>query len=248
MSYYFFLGETLLPVAPAAIDTTINGKNTTINLIDEGEATIIKAPGLTDIAFKFMLPNREYPFANYDTSLRRGLIDYAVGEVAKRFGARRLFGNSFSYKPAATFLDAIKDAKENVNPMRFIVTRMNFDGAMLWNTNMLTTIEDYTISENANNATDIEVAIKLREYVPFGTQEVEVVKDKDGKETLKVKERRYTPDEKYPAAVKITNQLSVLETVKGVGNGTLDWRAAAKRSGLENPLAKNLKGKVVKLG
>ena len=114
---------------------------------------------------------------------------------------------------------------------------MNFDGAMLWNTNMLTTIEDYTISENANNATDIEVAIKLREYVPFGTQEVEVVKDKDGKETLKVKERRYTPDEKYPAAIKITNQLSVLETVKGVGNGTLDWRAAAKRSGLENPLA-----------
>ncbi len=189
MSYYFYLGETLLPVAPTAIDTTINGKNTT-----------------------------------------------------------RFFGNSFSYKPAATFLDAIKDAKENVNPMRFIVTRMNFDGSMLWNTNMLTTIEDYTISENANNATDIEVAIKLREYVPFGTQEVEVVKDKDGKETLKVKERRYTPDEKFPAAVKITNQLSVLETVKGVGNGTLDWRAAAKRSGLENPLAKNLRGKVVKLG
>ena len=27
MSYYFYLGETLLPVAPTAIDTTINGKS-----------------------------------------------------------------------------------------------------------------------------------------------------------------------------------------------------------------------------
>lgn len=247
MSYYFFLGETLLPVAPSALETTINGQNKTINLIDEGEANIIKTPGLTDFAFKFLLPNASYPFANYDTSLRRGGVNYAIREISRRFGFGSILGDSFSFKGAVTFLDAVKAAKESADPMRFIVTRMNFNGAMLWNTNMLTTIEDYTVTEAHAQGTDVEVSIRLKEFVPFGTQDVEVVKDESGKETLRVKERRFAPDPQYPAAMKITRELSVLEAVKGVSGGALDWRAVARRSGLENPLAKSIKGKVIKL-
>ena len=74
MSYYFFLGDTMLPIPPARVDTKINGKNKTINLINEGEVNLLKTTGLTDISFIFSLPNSVYPFANYDNSLQSGLI------------------------------------------------------------------------------------------------------------------------------------------------------------------------------
>ena len=54
MSYYFFLGNTMLPVPPPRMNTKINGKNKTINLINEGEVNLIKTPGLTEISFDFL--------------------------------------------------------------------------------------------------------------------------------------------------------------------------------------------------
>ena len=43
MSYYFFVGDTMLPVPPAKMSIKVKGKNKTINLINEGEISIIKA-------------------------------------------------------------------------------------------------------------------------------------------------------------------------------------------------------------
>lgn len=96
MSYYFFLGNTMLPVPPPRMNTKINGKNKTINLINEGEVNLIKTPGLTEISFDFLLPNSRYPFANYDSSLQTGLINYAVGAISSRIGGS--LGNAFSFK------------------------------------------------------------------------------------------------------------------------------------------------------
>lgn len=244
MSYYFFLGSTMLPVPPAKLSTKIKGKNKTINLINEGEVNLIKDPGLSEISFSFLLPNSKYPFANYDTSLQSGLVNYAVGKFAPRLGG--LLGNSFSFKKASTFLNALKTAKEKRSPTRFIVTRMGFDYRPLWNTNMLCTIEDYEIGEDAGNGTDVEIDIVLKQYKHFGTKEVEVTKNEDGTETLHVKENRYAPDADLPAAMTVTNELSVLEVCEGLAGGKLDWRAAANMSGITNPLEMNLKGKVVK--
>lgn len=95
MSYYFFLGNTMLPVPPPRMNTKINGKNKTINLINEGEVNLIKTPGLTEISFDFLLPNSRYPFANYDSSLQTGLINYAVGAISSRIGGS--LGNAFSF-------------------------------------------------------------------------------------------------------------------------------------------------------
>jgi len=106
MSYYFFLGNTMLPVPPPRMNTKINGKNKTINLINEGEVNLIKTPGLTEISFDFLLPNSRYPFANYDSSLQTGLINYAVGAISSRIGGS--LGNAFSFKKAAPFLDSLK--------------------------------------------------------------------------------------------------------------------------------------------
>lgn len=246
MSYHFFLGHTMLPVPPSELQIKINGRNKRINLINEGEVNLIKETGLTDISFKFLLPNRYYPFSNYDTSLKQSIIQYAFDKVVNKLGVD-LFTEPFSYKGARVFLDEIKKIKTKREPFRFIVTRINFDGRMLWNTNMLTTIENYTLEENANNGTDIIVDIKLKEYVLFGTKELEVLKDKDGKDVFQVKQKRFEENTDYPSAIKITHQASVMEAVYSVAGNRVDWRKVARKSGLTNPLEKNIEGKVLKL-
>ena len=111
---------------------------------------------------------------------------------------------------------------------------------------MLCTVENYTIGEDARNGNDLNISIVLKQYKFFGTKEVEVTKNEDGTETLRVKEPRYTPTTQVHAMM-ITNQLSVLEACKGVIDGNLDWRAVANASGVTNPLEKNIKGQVLKL-
>ena len=168
-----------------------------------------------------------------------------MGAISSRIGGS--LGNAFSFKKAAPFLDSLKASKETRNPIRFIVTRMGFDYSQLWNTNMLCTVENYTICEDARNGNDLNISIVLKQYKFFGTKEVEVTKNEDGTETLRVKEPRYTPTTQVPAMMKITNQLSVLEACKGVIGGNLDWRTVANASGVTNPLEKNIKGQVLKL-
>lgn len=53
----------VLPIAPASISTKVNGKNTTKELINEGDINILKPIGLTEISFSFILPAWQYPFA-----------------------------------------------------------------------------------------------------------------------------------------------------------------------------------------
>lgn len=247
MSYHFFLGHTMLPVPPEELQIKINGRNKKINLINEGEVNLIKETGLTDISFKFLLPNHYYPFSNYDTSLKQSVISYALDKAVNKLGLKDIFTNPFSFKEARIFLDEIKRIKTDKTPFRFIVTRMNFDGKMLWNTNMLMTIENYSINENANNGTDIYVEIKLKEYVPFGTKELEVVKDKNGKEIFQVKKKRFEENTDYPSAIRITNQASVMEAVYSAAGNRVNWKSVARRSGVTNPLEKNIEGKMLKL-
>ncbi len=78
MSYYFFLGMVQLPVPPARMELKIKGKNRVINLINEGEASLIKSPGLSEIEFEARLPNNRYPWAEYDTSLLGGLANSLI--------------------------------------------------------------------------------------------------------------------------------------------------------------------------
>ena len=72
MSYYFFMGgDMLLPVPPDTLSLKISNKNETISLINEGEVNLIKTPGLSEISFNIRLPNRKYPWANYELGFRK---------------------------------------------------------------------------------------------------------------------------------------------------------------------------------
>ncbi len=235
MSYYFFIGDTMLPIPPEKMNIKIKGKNKTVALINEGEVNIIKQPGLTEISFDARLPNKRYPFADYDTSLTDSLRSNFLGQ-------------SFSFKKASYFMDTFEKAKKDQYPLRLIICRMSGLFDMLFDTNMLVTLEDYSVNEDAKNGVDVVCPLKFKQYKPYGTKECEVSKDENGKTKLTVKETRPAIDKQIPMAMKIRNEKSVFEAVKGVSNGSLDWRAVMALNGITNPCADMKPGTVMRLG
>lgn len=243
--YYFFLGMLQLPVPPASMSVSIKGKNKTINLINEGECNLIKTPGLTEISFDIRLPNQQYPWASYDNSLAMAAKNEAGKLLLGRFIGSKT--NLFGFNDAKYYLDALEQYKVNRTPFRFIVTRMGRNLNMLFSTNMLVTLESYTIEEDkGKDGGDVTVPVKLKQYKPFGTKTATLETDKDGKQHLVVKEERPAEDKSIPNAEKITKQMSIWEAVKGVSDGRLDWRQVALQNDIYNPLKELEKGEVIK--
>lgn len=223
MSYYFYLGDFMLPVPPPRMDIKVNNKNKTINLINEGEINIIKTPGLKEISFEALLPNANYPFADYSQSF--------LGNAVSAFT-----GNLFTYQPAANFLEGMQAAKLNKTPLRLIITRMTASFAMLFDTNFLVTVEDFTMREDAKNAYDVIVPLRLKEWRDYGTKEVVVTTDENGNQVATVSKLKQT-DKTVGRAWTVTKEKSVFEAVKLASGGGLDWRSVANLNGILNPSA-----------
>lgn len=151
MAYYFYLNTLLLPIAPSKLDLKINNKNKTIDLINHGEVNISKKAGLTDITFDARIPHRKYPFATYKEE----------------------------FKNAQYFLDEIEKLK-NGKPFQFIVSRTSPSGTILFHTNMKVTIEDYSITEDAEDNSDITIPIKLKQYRDYASKKIVVSKPDNG--------------------------------------------------------------------
>jgi hypothetical protein len=152
MSYTFFLGDTMLPVAPDQLQIKIKNQNKTITLINEGEVNILKRPGLIEITFRALFPNVSYPFAQY----------------------------AGGFKDAAYFLEVLKrlktqaDKDGNLLPFQFIVYRAMPDGKILFDTNIKVALEEYKIVESAAGGFDCLVDISLKQYRLYGTKTVEI--------------------------------------------------------------------------
>lgn len=143
MAYYFYLGKTLLPVAPQKLQLKIKGANKTYTLINDGEINVLKTPGLTDIEFDALLPNVKYPFAVYKNGFTR----------------------------AKSFLEVLKNYKQDKETFQLIVTRTLPNGKMLFDTNMKVSLESYTIKEDAKNyGMDVMVTVKLKQYRDYATK------------------------------------------------------------------------------
>ncbi len=152
MSYQFYLGRALLPVAPSKMDVKIKNQNKSINLIDQGEVNLLKAQGLKTISFDALFPNVSYPFANH--------------------------GGGF--RPASAYLAELESLKVAQQPFQFIVSRSMPSGRGLHSTNLTVALEDYTIKDDAKQGFDVVVSIKLKEWVAYGTKTCTVTILPDG--------------------------------------------------------------------
>lgn len=253
--YYFFLGAMQLPVPPAKMSVKISGKNRTVSLINEGEVNIIKDPGLTEITFDARFPNNRYPWANYDCSLMNSTMNSTVGTLgnsllnaAGNMLAQKFTGvsDAFSFKKAEFFIDRLEAAKTSRQPFRFIVTRMNGVN-VLFSTNMLVTLEDYSIEEDANrDGTDVTCPLKLKQYRPYGTKTATMETDENGNKKLVVHQTRPSYSVETPSVVDVQKAVTCWEVCRLASGGKLNFRDVMTANGISNPL-ESMAGKRLKL-
>lgn len=144
--YDFYLGKCLLPVAPPKLQIKIHNQNKTLTLINEGEINILKTAGLTDIEFECRIPQEKYPFAVYKSGFQGA--DYFLG-----------------------YFESLKTDKK---PFQFIVCRRRPKGSGLFDTNIKVSMEDYVVTEDANNGFDLLVKIKLKQYRDYRTKTISI--------------------------------------------------------------------------
>lgn len=147
MAYDLYLGKMLMPITPSKISMAINNQNKTINLINDGKLNLLKSAGLTDVQFTLLIPQVSYPFARYGDG---------------------------GFVGASTYLDYFEQLKQAKQPFQFILSRCMPTGKALFDTNMTVSLEDYTITEEAKNGFDLQVAISLKQYKHYATKTISV--------------------------------------------------------------------------
>lgn len=185
--YYFYMGTMQIPIPPKELVTTINGKNETMDLLGKGEVNIIKPAGLTDVAFKFLLPNSDYPF-------NESML--------------------FKSKKAKYYIDELEKLKTTKTVFQFIVVRMKPNGQMLAMTNMKCTLENYTIEEDADNGFDSYANVSLKQWKPWGAKRIEIKTDKNGVAKGSVKQDRPVDGKVVATQAKASKGQTLQQIVK----------------------------------
>ena len=147
MAYSFFMvsdnRKVQFPVAPSEMTIKVNGRNETVDLMNEGEVNLLKSPGLTEVSFTALIPAakvNKYPFAS-------------------------------NYEPIDTFTNFLNDMLENKKPFRFVVVRAA-GNKLLFDTNLKMAVEGYELKESADNGFDVNLDISLKQYREYGTKTI----------------------------------------------------------------------------
>ena len=144
MAYKMYLAGVLMPITPSKVKVKINNQNDTLTLINGEEINILKEPGLTDVSFDLLLPQVSYPFTN---------------------------GGAQSADYYLSLFERLKTSKQ---PFQFILNRSMPSGRRLFYTNLTVGMEDYQITDDAEEGFDITVTVSLKQYRHYGTKTVKV--------------------------------------------------------------------------
>lgn len=208
--------EILLPVPPSSLKLKINNKNKVIELLNIGDINILKDPGLSEFDFTILLPGQILPFATYKDS----------------------------FKEPEYFLERFEKYKVEKKPIRFIVSRVAPWGEPLFDTNMLVSLEEYTIEEKAGEVGDIYVDIKLKQYKNYKTQVVKIKQTKGKKAIATVKEKR--PAKPKSKTYKVKKGDTLWAIAKKELNDGSKYKEIAKLNNIKNPNKINV-GQVLRL-
>lgn len=195
---YLYIGGILFPVTPKKITYTVNNKNETIDLINEGEVNLLKKAGLIDIEIQdILLPNQNYPFANY----------------VKEF------------HPAYYYLDKLAKWKQSKKPVKFVFSRVDIGNSnkLAKDTNMMVSIEDYTFYDDAENyGLDMGVDIKMKQYKSWGAKTLKIIKKKSKKHAKKSKSRSRST-KKVPKTYKLKSGDTLKKIAKRYLGSSSEW-------------------------
>lgn len=217
--YNFFIDGIELPVTPSTLTLKIKNKNRTLDLINLGEINILKDPGLTDISFDVLLPSVKYPFAVFNEG----------------------------FKGSSYYLEFFKRLKKDKKPFRFIVTRESSAGAFLFETNMLVSLENYSILEDANNGLDVIVSIQLREFKEYKTQTLKIQEASKSDEIPKAVIEKQRPSKEPAKSYTVKSGDTLWAIAKKELNNGSKFSEIAKLNNIKNPDL-IIPGQVLRLG
>ncbi len=144
MAYTMYLDGVLMPITPSKVKVKINNQNDTLTLINGEEINILKAAGLTDVSFDLLLPQVSYPFTN---------------------------GGAQSADYYLSLFERLKTSKQ---PFQWILNRSMPSGKRLFYSNLTVGMEDYQITDDAEEGFDISVTVSLKQYRHYGTKTVTI--------------------------------------------------------------------------
>lgn len=149
---------------------------------------------------------------------------------------------------ASSVLGALERMKTGLEPFQFIVSRVLPSGAQLFETDMTVSLEEYSVTEDAENGFDLLVSVELKQYREFGTKKATLKTDKNGKNPrLLVENNRPSSRKKTEYTVRDG------DTLMTVGKAALDdtdpktLKRIADKNGIQDPF-KLKPGEVVKIG
>lgn len=181
--YFFYLDSVLMPITPGKLTMKIKNKNKTLDLISGGEINIPKSPGLTEISFELLLPSSEYSFAMYENGFKSPNYYLELLENLKR--NRQAFPFTVIRSISAEMLLRYSAGLVNLPSSVLRDYDLNNDGVItaadarillrsqsgltvLNDTNMKCTVEDYTVTEDAEKyGRDINVSVNLKQYTDY---------------------------------------------------------------------------------
>jgi LysM repeat protein len=144
--YHFFLDDLEFPYAPSELKVSIGSNNETVTLISGQTINILKEPKLTEVEFDIELPRgRQYAFANKLVSTK-------------------------------TYTDKFEEMVDKKKTGHLVIIRPNprsnqpFEG-----TDLIVSLESYTMKESADNAYDVVVSLKFKQYEQYGTRKQVVI-------------------------------------------------------------------------
>lgn len=156
LQHYVYFDKECMPIAPAKITTTIENKNTTVDLAAGGSYKVLNLPGLTSYEFELIIPHDadSLPFAIYMNGFQTPQHYFDLFE--------RLKGDPDIDKRIFSF-----------------VVADNSDSPTLISS--LCTLEDYEISQDADeDILDYRVNIRLEKYNRHKTQSFTLKQNADG--------------------------------------------------------------------
>lgn len=165
--YQFWMNGIPLPVTPSAVTIKFGNQNKTFTLINEGQISILKPPGLSKISFNALLPNQQYPFAWYPKG----------------------------YQPASYYMEQFEKLKNSCKPFIFDLFRIDDKNQRLsQSTPMNVSLENCQFNEDAEKyGTDIMAQIELLQFRAFQTKTLTFQKKtEETKKTATVTEKRET--------------------------------------------------------
>lgn len=181
--YLFYLDSVLMPITPGKLTMKIKNKNKTLDLISGGEINIPKSPGLTEISFGLLLPSSEYSFAMYENGFKSPNYYLELLENLKRnrqafpftvirsISAEMLLNYSAGLVnlPSSVLRDYDFNNDGVINAADARILLRGQSGLTLLNdTNMKCTVEDYTVTEDAEKyGRDINVSVNLKQYTDY---------------------------------------------------------------------------------